>query len=125
MLRMGAGENERQASFKPMPSFATTPQPPYYAVIFSSQRTKDDQGYSAMAERMVELASRQRGYLGAESVRDAGGFGITVSYWSDEAAIKAWKDDIEHLAAQEQGRAAWYEHFHVRVSKVERAYSMT
>ena len=108
-----------------MPSFVNTPQPPYYAVIFSSQRTEGDQGYSVMAERMVELASRQRGYLGAESARDAGGFGITVSYWSDEAAIRAWKADIEHLAAQEQGRATWYEHFHVRVSKVERAYSMT
>ena len=108
-----------------MPSFANTPQPPYYAVIFSSQRTDGDQGYSAMAERMVELAMRQHGYLGAESARDAGGFGITVSYWSDESAIKAWKSDIEHLAAQEQGRATWYEHFHVRVSKVERAYSMT
>jgi len=78
-----------------------------------------------MATRMVELASRQPGYLGAESVRDAAGFGITVSYWTNEAAIKAWKADIEHLAAQELGRAAWYEQFHVRVSKVERAYSMT
>ena len=67
-----------------MPSFANTPQPPYYAVIFSSQRTEGDHGYSAMAERMVELASRQLGYLGAESVRDSSGFGITVSYWSDE-----------------------------------------
>lgn len=107
-----------------MPSFANTPQPPYYAVIFSSQRTEGDHGYSAMAERMVELASRQLGYLGAESVRDSSGFGITVSYWSDEAAIKAWKADIEHLAAQEQGQTTWYEQFHVRVSKVERAYSM-
>ena len=107
-----------------MPSFANTPQPPYYAVIFSSQRAEGDHGYSAMAERMVELASRQLGYLGAESVRDSSGFGITVSYWSDEAAIKAWKADIEHLAAQEQGRTTWYEQFHVRVSKVERAYSM-
>ena len=107
-----------------MPSFANTPQPPYYAVIFSSQRTDGDHGYSAMAERMVELASRQLGYLGAESVRDSSGFGITVSYWSEEAAIKAWKADIEHLAAKEQGRTTWYEQFHVRVSKVERAYSM-
>jgi heme-degrading monooxygenase HmoA len=108
-----------------MSSFTTTPEPPYYAVIFSSQRTDGDQGYSAVAARMIELAARQPGYLGAESARDAAGFGITVSYWSDEAAVRAWKADIEHLAAQERGRAAWYERFHVRVSKVERAYSMT
>ena len=73
---------------------------------------------------MVELAAQQPGFLGAESARDAGGFGITVSYWATEAAIKSWKADIEHLAAQERGRSTWYEHFHVRVSKVERAYSM-
>lgn len=108
-----------------MPVFANTPEPPYYAVIFSSQRTDGDQGYSAVAARMVELAACQPGFLGAESARDAAGFGITVSYWSDEASIKAWKADIEHLAAQERGRSTWYEQFHVRVSKVERAYAMT
>jgi len=107
-----------------MPDFARTPEPPYYAVIFSSQRSEGDHGYSAMAERMVELASRQAGFLGAESARDPSGFGITVSYWASEAAIQAWKADVEHLAAQEQGRSTWYEHFKVRVSKVERAYSM-
>lgn len=107
-----------------MPSFANTPKPPYYAVIFSSQRTDGDHGYSVVAARMAELAARQPGYLGAESARDAAGFGITVSYWTDEAAIKAWKADIDHLAAQERGRDGWYAQFHVRVSRVERAYAM-
>ena len=50
------------------PPFADLPQPPYYAVIFSSQRnTHDDAGYGAMAERMVELAAQQPGFLGMES----------------------------------------------------------
>ena len=107
-----------------MPSFANTPEPPYYAVIFSSQRTEGDHGYSEMAARMVELAAQQVGFLGAESTRDSSGFGITVSYWASESAIKTWKANIEHLAAQEQGRSSWYAHFKVRVSKVERAYAM-
>lgn len=110
---------------KPMPQFANTPEPPYLAVIFSSQRTEGDQGYSSTAERMVELAAQQPGFLGAESARDAEGFGITVSYWTDEGAIQAWKADLAHLAAQERGRSSWYAGFHVRVSKVERAYAMT
>ena len=110
--------------FKTMPSFANTPEPPYYAVIFSSQRTEGDHGYSEMATRMVELAGQQVGFLGAESTRDSSGFGITVSYWASESAIKAWKANIEHLAAQEQGRSSWYAHFKVRVNKVERAYAM-
>ena len=107
-----------------MNPFANTPEPPYHAVIFSSLRTEGDQGYAATAERMMALAAQQPGFLGAESARDAAGFGITVSYWLDEAAIQAWKADVTHLAAQERGRSSWYDHFRVRVSRVERAYAM-
>ena len=101
---------------------ARTPEPPYYAVIFTSKRTAGDAGYGAMAERMVDLSSRYDGFLGIESVRGADGVGITVSYWRDEAAILAWKRDTEHQKAQRGGRAGWYECFEVRVAKVERAY---
>ena len=104
------------------PGFAPTPQPPYYAAIFTSQRTAGDQGYGAMADRMLELAGQQPGYLGAESVRDAQGFGITVSYWTSEAAIRDWKQHAEHQVDQAQGHARWYQHFELRIAKVERAY---
>lgn len=104
------------------PGFAPTPQPPYYAAIFTSQRTAGDQGYGAMADRMLELAGQQPGYLGAESVRDAQGFGITVSYWTSEAAIRDWKQHAEHQVAQAQGHTRWYQHFELRIAKVERAY---
>ena len=101
--------------------FAHTPQPPYYAVIFTSTRTDVDDGYGAMADRMVELAQLQPGYLGVESVRGADGFGITVSYWSSLEAIKAWKSHGEHRIAQETGRRQWYRHFETRIARVERA----
>lgn len=103
-------------------SFAQTPVPPYYAVIFSSQRTEGDRDYGKIAERMVELAAQQPGFLGAESVRGVDGFGITVSYWSSPVAISAWKANIAHLVAQEMGKREWYEHYELRVAKVERAY---
>ena len=103
-------------------AFPRTPQPPYYAVIFSSLRTDGDKGYARMAERMAELAARQPGYLGAESARGQDGFGITVSYWSSAQDIARWKADVEHLAAQELGKAVWYEHYELRVARVERAY---
>ncbi len=103
--------------------FAQLPKPPYYAVIFSSQRNdQDDAGYGAMAERMVELAARQPGFLGVESTRSADGFGITVAYWDSEDAIRAWRLHAEHTAAREQGRRDWYDHFELRVARVERAY---
>jgi heme-degrading monooxygenase HmoA len=107
-------------------SFARLPAPPYYAVIFSSQRSDGDDGddgYDATAERMVELASAQPGFLGVESTRGADGFGITVSYWASEEAIAAWKAHAEHRLARESGRARWYAHYELRVARVERAYA--
>lgn len=101
---------------------ARTPQPPYYAVIFTSVRTAEDNGYAAAADRMEQLAPEQPGYLGVESVRDAAGVGITVSYWISEAAIAAWRRNAEHTIAREQGRAMWYQEYELRVAKVERAY---
>ncbi|WP_208610951.1 antibiotic biosynthesis monooxygenase family protein [Allorhizobium taibaishanense] len=106
-----------------MSDFANLPAPPYYVVCFSSCRSEVDNGYGDMAETMVELASRQPGFLGVESAREATGFGITNSYWTDEASIRAWKQVVDHLAAQRQGRAEWYNHYEVRVAKVERSYS--
>lgn len=106
-------------------TFAATPEPPYYAVIFTSQRNAEDsEGYARMAAAMAALAAQQPGYLGEESARDAQGVGITVSYWRDEASIHAWKRVAAHAEAQRQGRANWYEDYVVRVARVERAYSL-
>jgi heme-degrading monooxygenase HmoA len=99
-----------------------TPTPPYYAVIFSSRRTEGDHGYAHVAARMVELAKQQPGFLGMESARGPDGFGITVSYWTDEEAIGEWKSHAEHQIAQETGKQAWYSDYQVRVAKVERDY---
>ncbi len=106
-----------------MTRFADTPEPPYYAVTFSSQRTPVDDGYHAMADAMFDLALQQPGCLGAEHARDEDGFGITVAYFRDEAAILAWKQNARHLAAQKLGKEKWYAHYKLRVSKVERDYS--
>lgn len=103
-------------------SIAKTPEPPYYAVIFTSLRTEGDRGYGRMAERMVELAAQQPGFLGVESVRAEEGLGISVSYWESEEAIAAWKANFEHRAAQETGQRTWYAQYQLRVAKVERAY---
>jgi len=99
---------------------AHTPEPPYVAVIFTSVRTEGDRGYAAMAARMEQLAAEQPGYLGIESARDR--VGITLSYWVDEAAARAWKQVAEHLVAQQRGREAWYADYRVRVAVVQRDY---
>ena len=99
---------------------ARTPQPPYYAVIFTSIRTGVENGYEAMAQRMVELAAEQPGFLGVESAREE--VGITVSYWASAEAIAAWKRHAEHQIAQERGKQDWYSAYKTRICKVEREY---
>lgn len=103
--------------------FARTPEPPYYAVIFTNQLSKEDAGYAEMGDRMYALALEQPGCLGAESTRDTASFGITVSYWDSEDSIRAWKANAKHLVAQTLGLERWYSHFELRVAKVERAYA--
>jgi heme-degrading monooxygenase HmoA len=101
---------------------AKTPKPPYYAVIFTSLRTEGDRGYGHMAERMIELAAQQPGFLGVETARTPDGLGITVSYWSSEEAIAAWKANADHRIAQETGQRVWYSDYYLRVARVERDY---
>ena len=99
---------------------AKTPQPPYYAVIFTSQKSENDGGYGEMAEKMVTLAAQQDGFLGMESARNE--VGVTVSYWRDLECIKKWKQNTEHLEAQAKGRSTWYSHYKTRIARVERDY---
>ncbi len=99
---------------------ANTPAPPYYAVIFTSIRTEVDKGYEEMANRMVELAALQPGFLGIESARDS--LGISVSYWDSLENIRQWKLVAEHRLAQELGRADWYSAYKTRICVVERDY---
>jgi len=96
---------------------------PYYAVIFTSYRTDIDDGYAETANRMVELAKQQPGFLGEDSARQ--GVGITISYWESEEAIRNWKRNSEHLLAQENGKKKWYSHYNTRICRVEREYQFT
>jgi len=103
-----------------MSNIATTPEPPYYAVIFTSIRKDGDNGYADMAELMISLAKKQPGFLGIEETSND--IGITVSYWTDRDSIQQWKENSEHIIAQNNGRTLWYEAFKTRICKVERDY---
>ena len=104
---------------------------PYYAVIFTSTQKENIKGYTEMAARMEELAKQQSGYLGIDSARNDTStalgvcIGITVSYWESLEAIKNWKQQSEHLAAQLKGRQDWYSWYNVKICKVEREYDFS
>ena len=105
-------------------AFATTPSPPYFAVIFSSFRTLEGAGYAEASAAMAKLAAQQPGYLGIESARGADGLGITVSYWRSLEDVRAWKSVAEHVSVQEKGRKLWYSDYRVRVARVMREYGL-
>jgi heme-degrading monooxygenase HmoA len=96
------------------------------AVIFLSGRSEADaQGYGAAAEAMEAAASRMDGYLGIDSTRGPEGVGITISWWRDETAALAWRDDPDHARIRDRGRAIWYDWYRVIVATVDRAYGWT
>lgn len=98
------------------------PSPPYYAVIFSSVRTDNDDGYAQTIEHMMDLGLKHPGCLGLESVSE-GDKGISVSYWKDLNSIQDWKQVADHMTAQKMGREKWYKSYTTRIAKVEREYS--
>lgn len=99
---------------------ASTPAPPYYAVIFTSVRSGEDKDYKNIADQMVMLAQQQEGFLGMESARNE--TGITVSYWKDLESIKRWKLQADHRMAQQMGREHYYTQYKTRICLVERDY---
>ena len=99
---------------------AKTPNPPYYAVICTSLRTKSDQGYRKMSSKILEIAKNQPGFLGFESASNE--LGISVSYWKDMESIKIWSQNKEHALAKNLGKEKWYEDYRVRICKVEQEY---
>lgn len=68
-----------------MNNIASTPEPPYFAVIFSSLLKDGENGYADSVQRILKIAQQQPGFLGYESARS--GLGISVSYWSSLDAI--------------------------------------
>ncbi len=93
-----------------------------YAVIFKAEIAKLDAEYGAMAARMRELAQARYGCVEFVSVTK-GDQEISISYWESEAQIAAWKQDSEHLLAQEAGRSKWYKSYTVQVVELKRQYS--
>ena len=94
---------------------------PYYAVIFTSTKIEAENNYADVANKMIELAVQQQGFIGVESARSE--IGITVSYWENLDDIKYWKNNAEHLIAQQLGRDVFYKSYTTRICKVEREYS--
>ena len=92
-----------------------------YAVIFTAEVNQVDEEYSRTAKRMRELAQEKYGCTEFVSVTE-GKKEISISYWQSEEQIRQWKQDSEHLLAQQLGRSTWYNSYKVQVVEVVREY---
>lgn len=102
-----------------MSEIAQTPEPPYYAVIFTSIRTPGDNGYAETARQILDVARQQPGFLGYEAARNE--LGISVSYWESLEAIQAWRNHPQHRLVQVRADD-WYADSRIRICRVERSY---
>ena len=96
-----------------------------YVVIFRSTRTKDhDALYAEWAANMSTAVSHIDGYVSHASFRDPSTRdGITVAYFTDEEAIRRWREFPDHVTAQEFGREAFYAEYRIDVAEIVRSYS--
>ena len=95
-----------------------------YAVIFRAEINKTDSAYSEMAAQMRDLAKNKYGCIEFTSVTE-GTNEIAISYWQSLEQITLWKNDVNHMAAQELGRSKWYKKYQVQVVEIIREYKKT
>ena len=95
-----------------------------YAVIFRAEINKTDSTYSEMAAQMRDLAKNKYGCIEFTSVIE-GTNEIAISYWQSLEQITLWKNDVNHMAAQELGRYKWYKKYQVQVVEIIREYKKT
>jgi len=69
--------------------------------------------YALDSERMVELASKQQGFLAYRRYVSDDGESLSIAEWETEKDARAWGRHPEHVAAQGQGRADYYESYTV------------
>lgn len=100
----------------------TTPAAARYVVIFRARVRQLDAEYAALATQLRELALTQFGCLEFVAVTE-GDEEIALSWWRDEADIRRWKAQADHLGAQRLGRERWYAAYRVQIAAITREYA--
>ena len=92
-----------------------------YAVIFRATTADLDADYEPTAERLRDLALERYGCREFIAFAE-GNQELAISYWDSEEQIRHWKQDAEHLVAQQRGRDKWYSAYRVEVVDIKRTY---
>ena len=90
-------------------------------ILFRSRLTaqagQDYQELDAELERMVR---DQPGYVTHKAYGAADGERLTLVWFQDQEALRAWKMQPRHLEAQRKGRERWYEFYEMEVAEIVR-----
>lgn len=84
------------------------------------------QQYFDLAAELRPKLEKIDGFLSIErfeSLAEKGKY-LSLSAWRDEEAVKAWRTQLEHQAAQKRGREEIFADFRIRVAEVVRDYGM-
>ncbi len=103
-----------------MPFIKPLPQNNFYAVIFSSIKNDEKEGYAEMDEITMKLAAEQPGYMGYESVTNLNKT-IFISYWETKEAIENWRKNVTHQLAKSQAKK-WYKRYLSQICLVESSH---
>jgi heme-degrading monooxygenase HmoA len=95
------------------------------AVIFEVWAADRD-AYLDIAADLRPILEKMDGFLSIErfeSLSDKGKI-LSLSFWRDEEAVKAWRNQPEHQTAQKAGRGGIFRDYRLRVAQVMRDYGM-
>lgn len=88
-----------------------------YAVIFHATFGELDDEYFELGPKLRLLAQDKFGCTKFIAV-DNGKEELTISYWPTLKHLRAWRDNPQHQAAMQKGRAKWYAHYATEVVEV-------
>ncbi|MCH7880667.1 MAG: antibiotic biosynthesis monooxygenase [Proteobacteria bacterium] len=97
------------------------------AVIFELEpKAGEENTYFSIAAELKPLVEKTEGLISLErfqSISNPEKF-LSLSFWRDEDAVKAWRNNFEHRSAQKRGRAEIFQNYRLRVASVIRDYGL-
>lgn len=98
------------------------------AVLFEVEPAEGQREvYLGLAAQLAGELVQLDGFISIErfqSLKDPGKL-LSLSFWRDEAAVKAWRDQPAHREAQRLGRNGVFAGYRLRVVSVVRDYGLS
>ncbi|ESX03253.1 antibiotic biosynthesis monooxygenase [Mesorhizobium sp. LSJC268A00] len=98
------------------------------AVIFEVQPAEGKRdAYLGIAAELRPLLDGIDGFISIERFQSLGDPNrvLSLSFWRDEEAVKAWRNTEEHRQAQHAGRGGIFAGYRLRIAHVVRDYGLT